>query len=85
MSDTDIEVEILSRTAPQEGVVRYIVQMYLEERASDLDDEQACAILRRAFIAADNASYFLRVSRGDLSIELLARERASSVLERHAA
>lgn len=85
VSDADIEVEILSRTIPQEGVVRYVVQMYLEERASDLDDEQAWGILRRAFVAADNASFFLRVSKQDLSVELLSRQRVSSVLERRAA
>jgi hypothetical protein len=69
----DIEVDAISRGTPQEGVTRYGVELYLEERTSGLDDEQAMALLRRALQDALNASYFLRVCVDDLTVKLVAR------------
>jgi hypothetical protein len=74
LSADDIEVDVISRGTPQEGVTRYGVELYLEERASGLDDEQAMALLRRALQDALNASHFWRVCVDDLTVELIARE-----------
>lgn len=73
VSADDIEVHAISRGTPQEGVTRYGVELYLQERTSGLDDEQAMALLRRAFQDAINASYFWRVCVDDLTIELVSR------------
>jgi hypothetical protein len=73
VSADDIEVEAISRGTPQEGVTRYGVELYLQERTSGLDDEQAMALLRRAFQDAINASYFWRVCVDDLTVELISR------------
>lgn len=73
VSADDIEVEAISRGTPQEGVTRYAVELYLQERTSGLDDERAMALLRRAFQDAINASYFWRVCVDDLTVELIAR------------
>lgn len=70
----DIDFEVLSRSAPQEGVTRYDVQLRFEEREPACDDEQALARLRRAFTGALNASYFLRMCTDDhIRLELVSR------------
>lgn len=74
LTASDVAVEVVSRSTPQEGVTRYVVELELEERASEQDDEQALALLRRAFQNALNASFFLRVCVDDaVSIELISR------------
>jgi hypothetical protein len=75
VSADDIEVEATSRGTPQEGVTRYGVELHLKERTCGLDDEQAMALLRRAFQDAINASYFWRVCVDDLTVELISRAR----------
>jgi hypothetical protein len=74
----DIDFEVLSRSAPQEGVTRYDVQLRLEEREPAGDDEQALVRLRRAFTGALNASYFLRVCTDDIRLELVSRAPAAA-------
>lgn len=75
----EIDFEVLSRSAPQEGVTRYEVQLRLEEREPACDDEQALARLRRAFTAALNAAYFLRVcTDDDIRLELVSRAAAAA-------
>jgi hypothetical protein len=73
VSGADIDLDVISRSTPQEGVTRYAVDMYVDERSSDLDDATAIALLRRAFVDALNASFFLRVCVDDLSVRLIAR------------
>jgi hypothetical protein len=74
----DIDFDVLSRSAPQEGVTRYDVQLRLEEREPAGDDEQALVRLRRAFTGALNASYFLRVCTDDIRLELVSRAPAAA-------
>jgi hypothetical protein len=70
---------VLSRSAPQEGVTRYDVQLRFEERETACDDEQALARVRRAFTGALNASYFLRVcADDDIRLELVSRAAAAA-------
>lgn len=74
----DIEIEVMSRSTPQEGVTRYTIDLRLEERDPGLDDQQASALLRQAFTDALNASHFLRVCAGDMTVELVARTPAAA-------
>jgi hypothetical protein len=74
LSAGDIEARVVGRSTPQEGVTRYTAELDLEERSTDLDDEAATALLRRAFTSALNASYFLRVCTDDLvPVRLVSR------------
>jgi hypothetical protein len=75
----DIDFDVLSRSAPQEGVTRYDVQLRFEERETACDDEQALARVRRAFTGALNASYFLRMcTDDDIRLELVSRAAAAA-------
>jgi hypothetical protein len=70
----DIEFGVVSRSATQEGVSRYVISLELVERRPSLDDDQVAALLRRAFTAAFNASYFLRACTDDvIAPQLLSR------------
>jgi hypothetical protein len=76
----DLDVSVLTRSTPQEGVTRYAVALSFAERDADLDDEQALAILRQAFTNALNASFFLRVCTDDhLTVRLASRVPAHAV------
>jgi hypothetical protein len=75
----DVDFDVLSRSAPQEGVTRYEVELALEEREPGCSDEQALALLRRAFTGALNASYFLRAcTDDDIRLELVSRAPAAA-------
>ena len=76
LSADDIAFEVLSRTSPQEGVARYDVELVLRERAADLDDGAAQALLSRAFQDASNASFFLRICSDEPTPTLFLREHA---------
>jgi hypothetical protein len=74
LSASDIESRVVGRSTPQEGVTRYTVELDLEERSAQLDDEGATALVRRAFTNALNASYFLRICADDLvPVRLVSR------------
>jgi hypothetical protein len=74
LSADDIESRVVGRSTPQEGVTRYTVELDLEERADDLGDDGAGALVQRAFTDALNASYFLRICRDDLvPVRLVSR------------
>jgi hypothetical protein len=86
VSADDIDVSVLTRSTPQEGVTRYAVALSFAERDADLDDEQALAILSRAFTNALNASFFLRVCTDDhLTVRLAARVPAHAAAASSAA
>jgi hypothetical protein len=75
LSPQDIELDVLARSTPQEGVTRFTVALELLERHPQLSDDEVTAVLARAFTKALNASYFLRVCTDDhLSLRLLSRE-----------
>ncbi|HVF77054.1 MAG TPA: hypothetical protein VNA28_02055 [Solirubrobacteraceae bacterium] len=72
----DIEVGAIWRSRPQEGVVRYAVEILLEERVPSMSDEQVAELLRREFARAQNASHFVRIASDDFSPRLVARASA---------
>jgi len=76
LSAGDIDVRVLSRSIPQEGVARYVVSLELVERRPRPTDEQAAELLQREFRRAQNAGHFLRIAAEDFSARLVARERA---------
>ena len=70
----DLEIGAITRGAPRQDGTRYGVDLLLEERVRDLDDDRVQALIRRAFADAMKASYFLRVSRDDqIAVTLAAR------------
>lgn len=69
----DIELGQIVRSTPQEGVTRYAVEMFVEERHDRVDEDRALAVLCRAFTHAINASYFLRICDDALTMRLLSR------------
>lgn len=74
LSAEDFEIGTITRDAPQQDVARYHVDLLLEERMDDLDDERTQALVRRAVADAMKASYFLRVSIGDqITVTLVSR------------
>jgi hypothetical protein len=79
LTGEDIELGEVTRSTPQEGVTRLAVELLLTERADDLDDERAQALLRRAFTNALNASYFLRICTDDLLTVVLAARGPAAV------
>lgn len=72
----EIEIGAVSRSTPQEGVTGYLVELFVEEREPDIEDERAHALLCRAFTNAINASYFLRICEDALTMKFVARELA---------
>ena len=78
----DIDIDVLSRSTPQEGVTRYVIALRVSERDPQLADEQVAGLLRRAFTDALNASYFLRAcTDDDMTLELLSRAPVESAVE----
>ncbi len=78
LTPEDFAVDAISRSTPQEGVTRYVVELLLQERHEGLDDAAAAELLRRAFADALNASYFLRMCTDDLiGVTLLSRTPAA--------
>ena len=74
LSAEGLEIGTITRSAPQQDVARYGVDLLLEERVEGLDDDRAQAQVRRAFADAMNASYFLKVSAGDhIAVTLVSR------------
>jgi hypothetical protein len=74
LSAEDFEIGTITRSAPRREVTRYGVDLLLEERIADLDDDRAQALVRRAFADAMYASYFLKVSSDDqIAVTLLSR------------
>jgi hypothetical protein len=69
----DIELGEVSRSTPQEGVTRYAVELFVEERKPGVDDDRARALLCRAFTDAINASCFLRICEDALTLRLVSR------------
>ena len=80
LSCDDIDVSVVARSIPQEGVARYVVTLDVVERTPRMTVEQAAELVRREFQRAQNASHFLRISSEDFSVTLVARER----IHRHA-
>ena len=80
VTQADIELGDIARSTPQEGVTRYAVEMLLEERAEDLDDDRVRALLCRAFTNAINASYFLRICDDALTLRLVSRSPVAAPL-----
>lgn len=78
LSGGDIEIGAVERSVPQEGVVRYAVELLLEERASSCTDEQVAERLQREFARAQNASHFIRIASEDFDVILASRERVGS-------
>lgn len=85
LSPADIDVRVLSRWIPQEGVARYIVSLELVERTPRMTDEQAAELLHREFRRAQNAGYFRRIAAEDFSVRLVAREPVVTHAALHAA
>jgi hypothetical protein len=74
LSAEDFEIGTITRSAPQQDVTSYAVDLLLEERIGDLDDDRAQALVRRAFADAMRASYFLKVSTDDqIAVTLVSR------------
>ena len=74
LSAEDFEIGTITRDASRQDVTRYGVDLLLEERIADLDDERAHALVRRAFADATRASYFLKVSTADhIAVTLVSR------------
>jgi hypothetical protein len=71
----DIEIGAVSRSTPQEGVTRYVVELFVDEREPDIGAERARALLCRAFTNAINASHFLRICEDALTMKLVSREQ----------
>ena len=79
LSAEDPDVAVLSRTAPQEGIARYVLTMqFVPRRALSADD--AIALVRSEFQRALNASYFLRAFVEDPTIAIRARELVADEL-----
>jgi len=70
----DIRVGAITRSVPQEGAARYTVEFLLDERRPSMTDGQAAELVARAFALARNASHFLRISGGEISVRLVGRE-----------
>jgi len=87
LSAGEIAVEVVSRGRSTTGVTSYVVELELQERAAQLDDDAAQALVRRAFTSACNASYFLRACVDDDIVVTLLRRASAHVAEplRHAA
>lgn len=73
LSDDDILVRVRAREAAPDGTARYAVVLDLVESRPSMTDEQASALLGREFQRALNASYFIRISRDDVRVRLVAR------------
>jgi hypothetical protein len=78
LSAGDIRVGAITRMPPREGVARYAVEFLLQERRPSMTDEQVAELVARAFALAHNASHFLRISGGEMSVRLVGRDRARS-------
>ena len=73
LSADDIDVDVVSRTVPQEGIARYTVTLeYVPRRA--LAEERAVALVRSEFQRALNAGYFLHAFVEDPSMQIRTRE-----------
>jgi hypothetical protein len=82
LSHDPIELDVLSRSTPQEGVARYTIALLLSERRPQLDDREVAMLLERTFDAALNASYFLRIcTDNNVSLRLLSRAPLAAELE----
>jgi hypothetical protein len=78
LSAADIRVGAITRSIPQEGAARYAVEFLLHERRPSMTDAQAAELVGRAFALAHNASHFLRISGGEMSVRLVGREPVGS-------
>jgi hypothetical protein len=78
LTASEIEIGHVSRSTPQEGVTRYLVELEIEERHPNLDDDAAASLLCRAFTNALNASYFQRICEDALTMKLISREPAEA-------
>jgi hypothetical protein len=82
LSGDAIELDVLSRSSPQEGVARFTIALLLSERRPELHDAAVARLLERSFDAALNASYFLRICTDDnVTLRLLSRERAGAEVQ----
>jgi EAL domain-containing protein (putative c-di-GMP-specific phosphodiesterase class I) len=72
LSADDPEIDIVSRTIPQEGVARYELTLEFVERRA-MSEQQAIALVYSEFQRAINASYFWRLSDDDPTVEVVSR------------
>jgi hypothetical protein len=73
LSADDPEIAVHSRTAPQEGIARYVLTMEFAPRRV-LPEQDAIELVRSEFQRALNASYFQRIFVEDPTITVDARE-----------
>jgi hypothetical protein len=85
LSAGDIRVGAIRRSVSPAGIARYAVEFLLAERRPSMTDEQAAELVTRAFALAHNASHFLRLSGGDISVKLVGRELVGMPVARRAA
>ena len=78
LSAEDIHVGAIWRSVSQDGAARYAVDFLLAERRPAMTDEQAAELVTRAFALARNASHFLRLTGGDVSVKLVGRESVAT-------
>jgi hypothetical protein len=74
LSAGDIRVGAITRAVSQASTARYAVEFLLDERRPSMTDGQAAELVARAFALAHNASYFRRISGGEISVRLVGRE-----------
>lgn len=78
LSAEDVTFQIVSRSAPQEGVGRYELALDIVERDAGLCDDTAIELLQREFRRALNASHFWRVCVEDFRVTVLSRTAAAT-------
>jgi hypothetical protein len=76
LSGADMHVGAITRSIPQEGISRYVVEMVLDERHPSMTDAEVAELVEREFAVAQNSGHFLRMAVEDFRVRLLARERA---------
>lgn len=62
-------------------LTRYVLQLDVLERDSDLSDPAAAALLRSEFALAVNASYFGLLSDDDFAIDVRSREIPQALVD----
>jgi EAL domain-containing protein (putative c-di-GMP-specific phosphodiesterase class I) len=80
LSAVDPEIDIVSRTIPQEGVARYELTLEIVERRA-MSEQQAIALVYSEFRRAINASYFWRLSDEDPTVTVVSRSPVIDVLQ----
>ena len=73
LSADDPEIDVVSRTRPQEGIARYAVTLEFVPRRA-LSEQDSVALVRSEFQRALNASYFLHAFVEDPAIAIRSRE-----------